>query len=279
MNIINLSATMALFLVVAQNDDQLQHLLSSSRASIGISRCEDVRAFSMSVTFQRDTVPPTEGTIDFDWQYPDRFRRVERSTLADPTGNIRLKITRVSGFAGNALLDRLDGIGSPPAGLEPNTTGRLVTYQQDFLDLSTLLLLCAPDGTDGHFQYGRRVESPDGVGDLVQILNRPIAGDDDQFWVLIESSSKHIRILQRPVTVLSGVIKGAEPTQPLRPNERYSKIVRWYASDHKQFGRVSLPQIVRIESNGATMEEWRLTRAMINPSFSSDVFSPPGTRR
>ena len=244
------------------NAFQLQELLAKSAASLGgADRLRAVRSFSMTGTFRR-AFPDQDrsGVYEISFMAPDKFKKVE---TAEATKDVRITLTQTlnnnEGWSDTYIKKgELElNIGKPGSGAQPVSPNARKQMRADFARHLLAWFIADPTLYSMGFNYARQDSAS---GTLVLNLNGP---DDFTARVVLDPNT-HLPLMMnyrgRPPLIALNEREMKEAATP------YETEIQVHFSDYRAEDGIVLPHLIKVESDGKFLEEFKMKTCRVNPS-------------
>lgn len=279
-----------------------QEILKQARASIGSdAQLKGLTSLSVSITSRR-TIGEThlERDLDYDIQFPDKYRRRESRqpfttiTVAQDDITATYSVPNPIGSGGDLLREN----SSHPAAQ--------IRRRADFTRTLLGLVLMAPPQEELEYSYAGEHKDLEGVADMIDVKGR----DGFTARLYIDRATHRLDMLTYRAKQLSHAVRtvarlagNAPSTRPARSDklqtseqkaqaevERWAEIekrrkqfeealaqapeveYRWVFDQHKSVKGLMLPyHLARFEA-GYEYEEWEVTAFRINPKLTGAAF-------
>ena len=290
----------------AQADKGAQVMAQVRKALGGEQKVAGVRSLSLRATYQRDMSMPgmagggravimmnggpgggagsqVTGEIELDVELPGKYIKVDTSTGF-------MAMTRTEGFDGDrpfadavaanpGMRIQIDRPGDDPARSK-------LTLERNQADLSRMLLGIlgtTPASMPVTYSYAGIAESADGKADVVDVQGagnfsaRLFIDVQSHLPLMLTYKAPEPRVVTRTVDRRPG--NEAEERDRAEQERKEAeanppKLVeyRWFFSDYRQVGDLTLPHRIARGTAEKTTEEWEVKTYRINPTFKPDRF-------
>ena len=305
--LVGAAVVIAASLTTAAQADKGAQVMSQVRKALGgEQKVAGVRSLSLRATYQRDMSMPgmagggravimmnggpgggassqITGEIELDVELPGKYIKVDTSTGF-------MAMTRTEGFDGDrpfadavaanpGMRIQIDRPGDDPARSK-------LALERNQAELSRMLLGIlgtTPASMPVTYSYAGVAESADGKANVVDVQGpgnfsaRLFVDVQSHLPLMLTYKAAEPRVVTRTVDRRSGSeAEERERTEQERKEAEANppKLVeyRWFFSDYRQVGDLTLPHRIARGTAEKTTEEWEVKTYKINPTFKPDRF-------
>ena len=272
-------------------DARAAQLIEQARAAIGgEAKLKAIESLTASGKLRRviqtqDGESQIEGEIELSLLLPDKYKRVETTSLAEGMAQVE----RISGFNGEETFSdaRSSGGGMVMIRTAPETpqgqAAQARSLRRDYGRLLLGWLIAAPTNFSLEFIYAGDAETKDGKADAIDVKG----ADGFAARLFLDKQSHRPLMMSYRAPQAQGMVMRTMTGSPEEAEKRQKEVqeearrreanpqlvdVEVYFSDYRAVDGVTLPHRITRAVNGQFSEEWEMKKFKVNPTLKAADF-------